>query len=90
MRIQKCGKKWVLNNMKIKGYNYKKGPFWIGWLIVDDLNRSEALYYENRQLILLEPLKNIEYLTVGLTRTGVLNRLTKHAKTLIRKERLYR
>lgn len=76
--------------MKIEGYNYKKGPFWIGWLIVDDLNRSEALYYENRQLILLEPRKNIDYLTVGLTRIGVLNRLTKHAKTLIRKERLYR
>ena len=90
MRIQKHWEKWTVDNMKIKGYNYKKGPFWIGWLIVDDLNRSEALYYENRQLILLEPLKNIDYLTVGLTRTGVLNRLTKHAKTLIRKERLYR
>lgn len=80
----------MVDDMKIKGYNYKKGPFWIGWLIVDDLNRSEALYYENRQLILLEPLKNIDYLTVGLTRIGVLNRLTKHAKTLIRKERLYK
>ena len=90
MRIQKRWEKWTVDNMKIKGYNYKKGPFWIGWLIVDDLNRSEALYYENRQLILLEPLKNIDYLTVGLTRIGVLNRLTKHAKTLIRKERLYR
>lgn len=59
--------------IKLKGYMYKKGFVWIGWLIRE---RRETLYYDNKPLEM--PIDDdVVYLTFGFNKAAVMERIIK-------------
>ena len=64
---------------KFKGYCYKYGFIYVGWLI-KYTEHERPLYFNNTPYETILPETKLDYLTFGFTKKSVMKRLEKHIK----------
>lgn len=62
---------------KIVAYQYKYGLFWIGWVMQIKRNETTILYYDNDPRCVLVNEDKIIYVTIGIRKDAVCERIRK-------------
>lgn len=61
---------------KIRGYVFRKGFIWLGWLVEYKPSRG-TIYYDDAPTMTVEPEYRLTHLVFGFTEKSVIKKLTK-------------